>query len=93
MSCQAWGELEEGARTALASAAALVPQAEAAAGRMRELAVEAEAAARHAHPLLVERQRPSNRSRTGQRRDILDGRLATPSFLLLGLLDSSSDQL
>lgn len=68
-----------------------MPQAEAAAGRTREIAVEAEAAARHAHPLLVERQRPSNRSCTGQLGNIMDGRLAKPSFLVLGLLDSSSD--
>ena len=43
---QAWGELEDGARAALASAAVLVPQVEAAAAREADIATEAEAAAR-----------------------------------------------
>ena len=43
---QAWTELEDGARAALAAAAVLVPQVEAAAVREAETATEAEAAAR-----------------------------------------------
>lgn len=43
---QAWGVLEDGAREALAAAAVLVPQVEAAAAREADSAIEAEAAAR-----------------------------------------------
>ncbi|KAK9838302.1 hypothetical protein WJX81_003198 [Elliptochloris bilobata] len=48
---KAWGGLEDSARTALAAAAVLVPQMEAAAAREADIAIEAEAAARVAAEL------------------------------------------
>lgn len=61
---QAWGDLEDGARAALAAAAVLVPQVEAAAAWEAEIEIEAEAAARcavSAGRLTGMLQRPSTR--------------------------------